>query len=209
MTDFDKASGGTFYNGAPVSKDYCPWTLKVYATEDLEDAYVTTRSYYYMAAVLGMFLFTCSVFILYDFFNEKRQKKVMTNAVKSDKIVASLFPGTFREAMYDQQAQDDEEEKNRHTSTFQANTIGDGSLSRQWHRSSIGSSESSRKRNNGDPMAQLYPNCKSACQRSDFAFLFDASHTNYMVLQSNIQFRHGFLCRPGRFYSMVWQPHAN
>lgn len=168
MTDFDKASGGTVYSGAPVSKDYCPWTLKVYATEDLEDAYVTDKPFYYTAAVLGMFIFTCSVFILYDFLNERRQKKVMTKAVKSDKIVASLFPGTFRDAVYDQQAQDEEEEKNKHTGAFQPNAMGIGSLTRQGQRGSIGSnSESSRKRNNGDPMAQLYPHCKSACARAN------------------------------------------
>lgn len=144
MTDFDKSSSGILYSGAPVSNEYCPWELHVYATQDMEDAYVTNQPYFYMAAVLGVFSFTCFVFFLYDFLVEMRQKKVVNTAVKSDKIVASLFPGSFRDAMYDQHKED--ESKKTEMDAFA-------------NRGSITSRVTAGSVPKGDPMAQLYPEC--------------------------------------------------
>jgi class 3 adenylate cyclase len=100
MTDFDDANGWTVYNGAPINKYFCPWELKVYATQQMEDNFVTTAPFFFMVALWGVFLFTCVTFIVYDRLVEVRQKKVMTTAVTSDKIVSSLFPTTIREALY-------------------------------------------------------------------------------------------------------------
>ncbi|CAB9528064.1 Receptor-type guanylate cyclase gcy [Seminavis robusta] len=100
MTDFEDSGAGTVYNGAPIDKEYCPWKLNVYATQEMKDHFVTSNPIYYMLAVLGVFFFTCVTFIAYDRIVERRQKMLMNTAVKSDKIVASLFPKGFQEALY-------------------------------------------------------------------------------------------------------------
>ena len=89
------------YNGAPMNKDFCPWVLSVYGTQEMEDAHITNKPIYFMLAVLAVFVFTCLAFIIYDCFVEKRQQKVMKTAVNSEKVVASLFPRAFHERLYE------------------------------------------------------------------------------------------------------------
>ena len=154
MTDFDKSPGGTVYNGAPVSKEFCPWKLTVYATKDLQDEFVTSNPVYYMLAVLGVFIFTCMTFIMYDRLVEFRQKKVMKSAVKSDNIVAELFPKTFREELY------------RRKSTLLSNEAGRrGKKGKGWEADDDDEFDLRKSLNlgigngGGPPMAELYPNC--------------------------------------------------
>ena len=99
------ANGNADYNGAEVNKDYCPWTLEVYPTKVMEEAYLTDKPIYYMLAILGTFLFTSTIFILYDRIVESRQRKVMRTATKSHGIVSSLFPEAVQEQLYGQQDQ--------------------------------------------------------------------------------------------------------
>lgn len=105
MTDF--LLYGTAYTGVPISENFCPWTLDVYPTQELEDKFVTSKPIYYTLAVLGIFLFTCFMFALLDYSQEKRQKKVMKNAVKADQVVSELFPKEFKGRLYDAKTNDE------------------------------------------------------------------------------------------------------
>ncbi|CAB9526134.1 Receptor-type guanylate cyclase gcy [Seminavis robusta] len=91
---------GTVYNGVPLNTTYCPWQLNVYATEEMESVYVTNQPIYYMLTVMGVFIWTCAIFLVYDWLVERRQKKVMKAAKRSDAIVSQLFPNGFRDALY-------------------------------------------------------------------------------------------------------------
>lgn len=99
LTDFQKTTS-TIYNGPPINEDFCPWVLEVYGTQDMHDAHITSQPVYYMCAALGIFLFTCLTFCVYDCLVEFRQRKVSKLARRSEKIVSSLFPKHFREKLY-------------------------------------------------------------------------------------------------------------
>lgn len=84
--------------------------------------------------VVGVFLFAGFVFALYDITVEVRQRKVMRNALKTNAIVTSLFPGNVAARMiddagaeYDRKQKELQEEKEnakqlrRGTSMFMTN----------------------------------------------------------------------------------------
>jgi class 3 adenylate cyclase len=155
MADFYDSIGGTVYNGAKINTEYCPWEVKVYATQDLKDDFVTARPLYYMMVVLGIFLFTCLSFITYDRLVEHRQKKVMATAVKSDNIVSALFPKAFRDALYNVASKENREDD-----------TGRGSLSRRKFMSEatqkFAQDDVSERKDQplvGEPLAKLYPEC--------------------------------------------------
>jgi class 3 adenylate cyclase len=155
MADFDDSMGGTVYNGANINTKYCPWEVRVYATQDLKDEFVTARPLYYMMVVLGVFLFTCLSFIIYDRLVEHRQKKVMATAVQSDNIVSALFPKTFRDALYDVASKEKREDD-----------TGRGSLAKRKFTSEatqkLAQDDVSERKDQplvGEPLAMLYPEC--------------------------------------------------
>jgi class 3 adenylate cyclase len=153
MAHFDESRGGTVYNGANINTEYCPWELKVYATQDLQDEFVTTRPLYFMMVVLGIFLFTCLSFIVYDRLVEHRQKKVMATAVRSDNIVSALFPKTFRDALYNDATENKDNDterglvKRNFTSEATRDILQDDSF------------QDKDQPLLGEPLAMLYPEC--------------------------------------------------
>ena len=82
MTDFEET--GNMYNGVPVSKEFCPWTLAVYPTQDFEDYFVTDKPMHFTLAILGVFLFTCFVFVFYGWLKERRVKDIKKVAAAYD-----------------------------------------------------------------------------------------------------------------------------
>jgi hypothetical protein len=50
--------------------------------------------------ICAIFVFTSLIFIAYDCLVERRQKLVLTTAIKSDAIVDSLFPSNVKERLY-------------------------------------------------------------------------------------------------------------
>ncbi|CAB9528061.1 Receptor-type guanylate cyclase gcy [Seminavis robusta] len=158
MTDFESSNGGTTYNGASVHKDSCSWELKIYPTQDMEDEVVTSRPLYYMMAILGVFLFTCLTFIVYDRIVECRQKKVMDTAVKSDNIVASLFPTTFRDALYERETEASKMKKAEEAPPSNSKDAFRSVCAKDFMQQD----ESSLTGNvpvAGEPLANLYPDC--------------------------------------------------
>jgi Adenylate and Guanylate cyclase catalytic domain len=153
ISEFDVSIGATLYNGAKVNIDLCPWELKVYATQDLKDEFVTARPLYYMLAVLGVFLFTCLSFIIYDRLVEHRQKKVMATAVKSDNIVSALFPKTFRDAIYNEASKETKVDTERPLTKWNFTSEATrGILQNELP-------EFKDQPLVGEPLAKLYPEC--------------------------------------------------
>jgi hypothetical protein len=71
---------------------YCSYSLSVHATSAYEDEYTSNKPLWVTLVVLMVFLFTALVFVLYDFFVQRRQTKVLKTAQKTTAIVTSLFP---------------------------------------------------------------------------------------------------------------------
>ncbi|CAJ1949207.1 unnamed protein product [Cylindrotheca closterium] len=78
---------------------YCPYTIKIYPSQVMDDSFDSNRPYLYMFLVMGMFIVTCCTFFGYDFLHERRNKVVMTTARQTQKIVSSLFPAVVRDRL--------------------------------------------------------------------------------------------------------------
>ena len=159
LTDFyqDESKDRLDYNGAPVNKDFCPWVLNVYATQEMEDAHLTSKPVYYMCAILGIFLFTCTVFVLYDRIVESRQRKVMSTANISHNIVSSLFPKAVQDQLYGQQQQEQQQDKSKDTTK-----IADGVqnfLRKENNGSNGNTNNNATVTENSPPIAELYRDC--------------------------------------------------
>ena len=81
---------------------YCPYTIRVYPSSQLERSFYSKDPVIYTLAVASIFLITTFVFVLYDCFVERRQKKVMQVALESRALVSSLFPAVVRDRLFQQ-----------------------------------------------------------------------------------------------------------
>jgi hypothetical protein len=80
---------------------HCFYSLHVYPSTDMEASYATNKPAIFTAVVVLVFIFTASVFMLYDFFVTKRQERVQSAAIKSNAIVSSLFPANVRDQLFE------------------------------------------------------------------------------------------------------------
>eukprot|EP00980_Cylindrotheca_fusiformis_P016507 scaffold4917_cov120-Cylindrotheca_fusiformis.AAC.5 len=76
-------------------------TLDLYPTDELAATFETTKPTLYMTVVVAIFAFTCLVFLLYDYYVARRQKKFIERIVRQDQIVSNVFPAAFRDRLYE------------------------------------------------------------------------------------------------------------
>jgi class 3 adenylate cyclase len=95
------------------------YTVHVYPTKEFDDEHTTNNPVVYTCAVVFVFVFTASIFLLYDLMVERRQNTVMTSANKSNAIVNSLFPANVRDRLMDQALADNETAQATNRSLFE------------------------------------------------------------------------------------------
>jgi hypothetical protein len=98
--DFEKA--GHIEDSAlrvELNQDICAYELSVYPSIELEDEYITRLPLLVTCAVAMVFVVTAIVFLIFNRYVERRQMLVMDQAVKSTKIVTSLFPEAVRDRL--------------------------------------------------------------------------------------------------------------
>eukprot|EP00980_Cylindrotheca_fusiformis_P003246 scaffold735_cov116-Cylindrotheca_fusiformis.AAC.16 len=76
-------------------------TLDLYPTQELEASFQTTKPKLYTLVVVAIFFFTSLVFVLYDYFVGRRQRKFMARIKRQDQIVSNVFPAAIRDRLYD------------------------------------------------------------------------------------------------------------
>jgi class 3 adenylate cyclase len=85
----------------PEKEDkYCEYTVYIYPTSKLEDEFRSAAPGLYMGAVFLIFLVAACLFLTYDYLVQKRQRKVMDSAARSNAIVSSLFPAEIRDRLF-------------------------------------------------------------------------------------------------------------
>jgi hypothetical protein len=90
MTELGKyAIEDSMYSGLPIDEDFCPFTISVYPSQEMEDAYTTNKPLIFALVSAAIFFVTAATFLLYDFCVEKRQKKILVTAVASTALVSS------------------------------------------------------------------------------------------------------------------------
>eukprot|EP00980_Cylindrotheca_fusiformis_P009279 scaffold2032_cov122-Cylindrotheca_fusiformis.AAC.1 len=76
-------------------------TLDLYPTEELEASFQTSKPTLYTVVVVAIFAFTSLVFLLYDYFVGRRQRKFMARIMRQDRIVSNVFPAAIRDRLYE------------------------------------------------------------------------------------------------------------
>jgi class 3 adenylate cyclase len=101
--------------------EYNSYRLRIYPSQETENAFVTDDARMSSIVVLCVFMFTSIVFVLYTVAVARRQRVVMDRAVASSAIVSSLFPSQVRDQLY-RESEINAEKKNpyahRHKDSF-------------------------------------------------------------------------------------------
>jgi hypothetical protein len=144
-----------------LNNEYCGYKIHVYPSADTEAQFVNGQALLFTLIVVGVFIFTSLVFVIYDCIVARRQRIVMDRAVASSAIVASLFPSQVRNQIYQeskeqQQLAKEEGQVKATTDTwkvFQAPKDDDISGEIFKHSINVGINSSSSK-----PIANLFHN---------------------------------------------------
>jgi class 3 adenylate cyclase len=81
----------------------CVYKIRAYPSQEFEESHTTDQPMAYALALAAVFDFTSVVFLLYDYYVERRQKVVMKSAQQSGALVSSLFPEAVRDRIYEEQ----------------------------------------------------------------------------------------------------------
>eukprot|EP00980_Cylindrotheca_fusiformis_P026482 scaffold16265_cov115-Cylindrotheca_fusiformis.AAC.1 len=76
-------------------------TLDLYPTKRFAVRYETSKPTLYTTVVVAIFVFTSLVFLLYDYYVGRRQRKFMERIIKQDQIVSDVFPTAIRDRLYE------------------------------------------------------------------------------------------------------------
>eukprot|EP00980_Cylindrotheca_fusiformis_P010180 scaffold2265_cov98-Cylindrotheca_fusiformis.AAC.4 len=85
-------------------------TLDLYPTEELEASFQTSKPKLYTVVVVAIFAFTSLVFLLYDYFVGRRQRKFMARIMRQDRIVSNVFPAAIRDRLYESEQKGSKED---------------------------------------------------------------------------------------------------
>jgi hypothetical protein len=127
------------YSGAPISEEYCPYTLHLYPTDEMRSNFTTNNGAVYASVTFLVMLSLGLIFAMYDCKVERRQRKVLSSAIRSSEIVSSLFPTSVQDQLYPMQNENGEK---RSITLWPAHTQDDVSETRPIV---------------GGPIATLYP----------------------------------------------------
>lgn len=94
--------GSSSYTGLPLAAEYCPRMIHIYPSKDMENDHSTSDPVVVTVGAALIFLFTSIVFVMYDFWVNRRQRIVMNRALASGAIVSSLYPEQVRNQLYEE-----------------------------------------------------------------------------------------------------------
>lgn len=83
----------------------CSYMVTLYPTNDFYSYYITNRPLIIEGLVGVVFFVTVAVFVGYDCMIERRQRRVLAAAQRTNALVSSLFPQGVRARMYDRNGQ--------------------------------------------------------------------------------------------------------
>lgn len=75
----------------------CDYFLALYASDEYRSEYEDKNAELFAITLAAVFLATGIVFFVFAMYVQRRQQEVMTTALKTNKIVASLFPANVRD----------------------------------------------------------------------------------------------------------------
>ena len=132
-----------------AKEEGCFYRVMVFPSQDMVDAFLTKDPIIFTVSLIGVFVFTVAMFLLYDCFVERRQKVVLKKAIQSSAVVNKLFPDIVRERLFDA----DQTEK--HSGGYEE--AGSRLLLKKFLKDDSWSSPD--QANNSNPIADEYPEC--------------------------------------------------
>jgi Adenylate and Guanylate cyclase catalytic domain len=79
---------------------FVPIRSPLYPSDHMKAALTTNHALIFMIVTLVSFVVLAVIFVTHDFKLERRQKKVLSSAVRSSEIVSSLFPSSVHDQLY-------------------------------------------------------------------------------------------------------------
>ncbi|CAB9508616.1 Receptor-type guanylate cyclase gcy [Seminavis robusta] len=102
------------HTDASHGDSHCTYVMNTYPTQEFKDHYTSAEPIYMTILIASIFVFTASVFFLYDYLVQRRQAKLLTTAERTTAIVTSLFPKEVgKRLIEDAKNEHKENEKNK------------------------------------------------------------------------------------------------
>jgi class 3 adenylate cyclase len=92
------------FTSVALNTAYSRYKIRIYPSNDTKKQHVDSNPLVLALLIIGVFLFSSSVFVLYTIAVARRQRIVMDRAVASSAIVSSLFPSQVRDQIYQETA---------------------------------------------------------------------------------------------------------
>mmetsp|Transcript_7886 Transcript_7886/g.15271 ORF Transcript_7886/g.15271 Transcript_7886/m.15271 type:complete len:1152 (-) Transcript_7886:303-3758(-) len=89
-----------FPETTPSIEGHCSYSFSIYPSEEFESEYRTPLPFVLTLFVGAAFMLMVSTFFAYDFFVNRRNRKIVDAAAKFNFIVSSLFPENVRERLF-------------------------------------------------------------------------------------------------------------
>ena len=90
--------------GSSYQTEGCMYTLQVFPSVKFQQSYATNKPVIYAAGGVFIILCTAFVFLVYDCFVRRRQRRIVSTATRSNAIVNSLFPANIRDRLLDKES---------------------------------------------------------------------------------------------------------
>jgi len=94
---YDFAIRERAYSGHPLNKKFCPFHLSIYPSDAMKSNHTTSNPITFPFFVVLVFAFTSVLFILYDWYVERRHRLINSNYMQNKTMVDKLFPAVVQE----------------------------------------------------------------------------------------------------------------
>jgi hypothetical protein len=96
----DKTSLHDNTKKAVVDASGCLYYIDIYPSEDLYESYKTSRPIVYTSVIASIFSVMIMTFVIFNWFIQQRNRKVVVTAARSHAIVSVMFPTNVRDRLY-------------------------------------------------------------------------------------------------------------
>jgi hypothetical protein len=79
-------AGANEYSYIPLESELCPWTVRVFPSQEYEGHFISNTPIYFTLAAVAIFVFTAVIFLSFDSWSERRNRIVMESALRSDAV---------------------------------------------------------------------------------------------------------------------------
>jgi hypothetical protein len=77
----------------------CQYSVTIYPSDTLEGSFTTSAPITYAIIMAMLFVAAAALFLVYDYFVQRRQREAMTELARSNAVVSSLFPAEIRDRL--------------------------------------------------------------------------------------------------------------